>query len=177
MRDSEIPGGKPEEARAIPADFDGYVAEQWESLCRFAYLVTGNRDDAQDAVQDALAGLYPRWQRVRSRGNPGAYLRRSITNARISAWRKTRDTAPYHDIEALAGPTGDPTASVTDAMLVADLLGGLPSRQRAIVVLRYLEDLTYADIASVCGCTEAAARSVARYALESMRKMAPEAQK
>ena len=75
------------------------------------------------------------------------------------------------------GPAGDQTASVADAMLLADVLRDLPPRQRAVVTLRYLEDLSYADIASVCGCTEAAARSVARYALESIRKAIPEAQR
>ena len=95
MLDSDVLAAEMDEERVVPADFDDYVAGQWDALCRFAYLVTGNREDAQDAVQDALAGLYPRWRRIRSRGDPGAYLRRSITNAMTSAWRKTRRTVSY----------------------------------------------------------------------------------
>lgn len=153
-----------------PVLFETYVAENWDSLCRFAYLVTGNIHDAQDALQDALAGLWPRWDSVRLQGDPGAYLRRSISNARVSWWRRGRLATPFADVESVGPGAGAGDAAVLDSMVVAQVLRGLSARQRAVVVLRYLEDWSYADIAAATGCTEAAARSVVRHALAAMRE-------
>ncbi len=136
---------------------------------RFAYIVTGNRHDAEDAVQDALVGIYPRWRRVSSHGDPDAYIRRSIVNANITRWRRTRKTTPYPDLDPATRTDGDATDAFADAALLAELLRGLQPRQRAIVALRYLEDRSYADIATLCNCTDAAARSVVRHALNALR--------
>src|SRR5687767_8306865 len=67
--------------------FDDWVAARGPALLRFAHLVTGNLADAQDSVQEALAGAYPRWQRLCERGQQEAYVRRSIVNGHVSRWR------------------------------------------------------------------------------------------
>ncbi len=104
------------EAAAVVADagagsFDDYVATRSASLLRFAYLVTRNTEDAHDAVQDALIGLYPRWQQIAARGEVDAYVRRSIVNAHVSAWRKVRRLFPVEDTSVLTASPVVPDAS------------------------------------------------------------------
>ena len=160
--------------RAVPvpaddADFNDFVATNHTALCRFAYLVTGNREDAQDAVQDALAGIFRRWGRVRQ-AERLAYVKRSIVNASISAWRKHRREKPIADFETLAGGTvPDPGQAVIESDRMIRLLLGLPARQRTAIVLRYYEDRDFPEIARICGCTEIAARGLVKRALATLR--------
>jgi RNA polymerase sigma-70 factor (sigma-E family) len=157
-----------------PAGFDGWVAQSWIGLHRFAYLVTRDRYAAEDLVQDALCKVYPRWDKLVAKGDPDAYIRRAIVNAHISEWRRhgrvtlTDDTGPYTD------GGGDIANGVTDAGLAAQLLAELPARQRAAVVLRYYEDRDYREIAAVVGGSEAAARSLVRHALAALRDRLPQ---
>jgi RNA polymerase sigma-70 factor (sigma-E family) len=151
------------------SEFDAYVAGQWDGLCRFAYLVTGNLADAEDAVQDALVKVWPRWAKICDKGDPGAYLRRCIVNARVSAWRKNRRQVLYADMATFLGTDGSHDEAVVDAVALAQLLQSLNARQRAVIILRFLEDLSYADIAQICQCTQAAARSLVRHALAQLR--------
>ena len=74
--------------------FEEYVRARSVALQRFAYLVTRHPEDARDAVQDALIGLWPRFDEVRARGDVDAYVHRSIVNASVSRWRKTRHSTP-----------------------------------------------------------------------------------
>ena len=70
----------------MAARFEDYVATRSVALQRFAYLICRDVEDARDLVQDALLGLYPRWASVVAKGNPDAYVKRSIVNAGISKW-------------------------------------------------------------------------------------------
>lgn len=162
--------------RAAPAaamTFGAFVATRSVALQRFAYLVTGNADDARDAVQDALLGAYPRWARLAAAGDPEAYVRRSIVNAHISAWRRHgRETSV--DPSWLAETAPDAYAAVVDAQLAVRLCAGLPPRQRAAVVLRFYEDLDYPEIGRICGCTAGAARVLVHRALAALRERLPE---
>jgi RNA polymerase sigma-70 factor (sigma-E family) len=164
------------EPAAVVADvgagsFEDYVTTRSAALLRFAFLVTRNRDDAADAVQDALLGLYPRWRQVAARGEVDAYVRRSIVNAHVSAWRKVRRLFPVEDPSVLgAAPVAPDTAqSVADADQALRLCGELPPLQRAAVVLRFYEDRTFAEIAAILGCPEGTARSHVHRALLSLR--------
>ena len=74
----------------MTAEFDEWVAARGPGLLRLAYVLTGNRADAEDAVQDALARALPRWDHIRSVGDPDAYVRRMVVNAHTSWWRKFR---------------------------------------------------------------------------------------
>lgn len=163
-----IPGA--EVRRGTALDFDAYVADQWEALWRLAYLVTGHMAEAEDIVQDVLIKVWPRWDVICARGDPGAYLRRCIANAKVSAWRKTRHETPYGDITASLSSLSDQSQDVVDALALAQALRGLNPRQRAAVALRYLEDRSYADIADICDTTQASARSLVRHALASLRQ-------
>lgn len=148
------------------ADFERFVAENAVALHRFAYLIAGDREDARDAVQDALAGAYPRWSRMV--GDPGAYLRRSIVNAHVSRWRRHRRETPVAQVSETAEP-GAPADRVLDAMVVGDLARDLPYRQRVALVLRYYEDRSFAEIGAVLGCSEGSARSIVHRALLDLR--------
>lgn len=151
------------------ATFDDYVRDRSVALQRFALLVTGNREDARDAVQDALVGLYPHWERVRAGGSVEAYVHRSIINAATSRWRRTRRTTPVDPILLNPAPSQDPTDAVADAQLAWSLCRELPVDQRAAVVLRFYQDRSYAEIARILDCPEATARSHVHRALARLR--------
>ncbi len=158
-------------ADAGVGDFEDYVTTRSAALLRFAYLVTRNSEDAHDAVQDALLGLYPRWRQIAARGAVDAYVRRSIVNAHVSAWRKVRRVFPTAD-PSLVGPapvTPDASQAVADADQALRLCGELPPIQRAAVVLRFYEDRTFAEIADILGCPEGTARSHVHRALLALR--------
>ncbi len=152
-------------------DFEDYVTLRSAALLRFAYLITRNREDAHDAVQEALAGLYPRWRQISARGDVDAYVRRSIVNAHVSAWRKVRRLYPTADPELSSAAPSIPDAAegLADADQALRLCGELPPLQRAAVVLRFYEDRTFAEIAQILGCPEGTARSHVHRALLSLR--------
>lgn len=150
--------------------FEEYVRERSVALQRFAYLVTRHPEDARDAVQDALIGLWPRFDDVRSRGSVDAYVHRSIVNASVSRWRRGRRMV------AVEAPEDLPQAHVAgfedevlDAEVAWGLLETLGADQRAAVVLRYWSGLSFAEIAEVLGCAETTARSHVHRALTKLR--------
>lgn len=152
------------------SSFEDFVAARQLALQRFAYLVTLDREDARDAVQEALAGLYRHWNRVSAQGDPESYVRRSIVNAHVSQWRRRgseRVARDPHVFEAAA--PGDLSQSVADADTVARLFTRLDRRSRAVVSMRFWEGRSFAEIAEACGCAEATARSLLHRAVMLMR--------
>ncbi len=158
------------DASAGNAGFDAWAAERSRSLLTFATTVTGDREAARDAVQDALVAVYLRWRRLIAAGEPDAYARRVIVNRHISWWRKLgrreRLTAFEVDHEGVAEPASD---ALADADLARRLLAELPARQRAAVALRFYDDLAFAEIATILDCPESTARSYVHRALERLR--------
>lgn len=156
---------------ADPVTFEQYVAKRSPSLLRFAFLVTHNREDAHDAVHDALAGLYPRWQQVSRTGRVDAYVRRSVVNASVSRWRRGRRSTPVADPSqgSRAPVVADPAEAIADADAALRLCAELPPTQRAAVVLRFYEDRSFAEIGDILGCPEATARSHVHRALVTLR--------
>jgi RNA polymerase sigma-70 factor (sigma-E family) len=153
-------------------DFAEWVTARGGALQRFAYLVTGSAADAPDLVQDALLHAYPRWNDLARRGTAEAYVRRSIVNGSISGWRKSRRSVAVDDPEPLAAFENhqpDLAALATDADEAWRLCLGLPTMQRAAVVLRFYEDLSFAQISLVLGCTESTARSHVHRAIGALR--------
>ena len=149
------------------ASFEDYVVARSAGLQRFAYLVCGDAGEAGELVQSALVGLYPRWAEVVERGDPEAYVRRSIVNANISRWRKRRRELVVDEVPATTAAAAD---HVVDSVYLSALLERLPTRQRAAVVLRYFEDREFADIGAVLGCSPATARSLVHRALAQLRQ-------
>jgi len=153
-----------------PADFGEWVASRSASLQRFAYLVTGSATDAPDLVQEALLGALPRWESLARRGTAEAYVRRSIVNASVSRWRSNRRTVSVADPGGLEPTVGDHAEATTDADEAWRLCLELPPNQRAAVVLRFYEDLSFAQIALILDCTESTARSHVHRAVATLRE-------
>jgi RNA polymerase sigma-70 factor (sigma-E family) len=153
------------------ADFDVWAGECGRSLLVFATAVTGNREEARDAVQDALVAVYLRWRRLTSAGEPGAYARRVIVNRHISWWRRLGRRERLTAFEVDHATTAEPAAQdrLADADLARGLLAGLPARQRAAIALRFYDDLPFAEIARILDCPESTARSYVHRALERLR--------
>ncbi len=160
---------EPDERAVEPQTFDAYVRERSVALQRFAYLVTRHPEDARDAVQDALVGLFPRYAQVAAAGSVDAYVHRSIANAAVSRWRKGGRLVPVAEPEDVRADGRPLEEAVTDAEVAWDLIGELPPAQRTAVVLRYWSDATFADIGAALGCPEATARSHVHRALARLR--------
>jgi RNA polymerase sigma-70 factor (sigma-E family) len=151
-------------------DFDSWVAARGPALLRLAYTLTGNRSDAEDVVQDALARALPRWERISRVDNVDAYVRRMVVNAHTSWWRKwRRRESPAAEVVL---PPADEGGGVPPDERRAIWLacGRLPEAQRTAIVLRYYEQLEYAEIAALTGVREGSVRSRVSRGLEVLRR-------
>ena len=156
-------------------DFSTYVAARGEALLRLAYVLTGNRTDAQDVVQDALSRALPRWDRIRAVDDVDAYVRRMVVNAHVSWWRRfKRKESPVDGVRPSAAPGLDPSELVLGAISDEALwaaCGCLVRAQRVAVVLRYYEGLSFKEIGHLVGCAEATARSRVFRGLAALRDL------
>jgi RNA polymerase sigma-70 factor (sigma-E family) len=147
------------------AEFAAFVLSAQRRLRRVAYLVCGDWHRAEDIVQTALAQVYSRWDRIRREDGPDGYAHRAVVNAAIDErrrpWRRERATDVLPD---RATPVDD---GVTPAVLEA--LATLPKRQRAVVVLRYVEDLDIEQTAALLGISSGTVKSQASKGLASLR--------
>ncbi len=145
--------------------FDEYVAARYPALLRTAYLLTGNHHDAEDLVQTALVKAVGAWRRIE--GSPDAYVRRILVNENVSRWRRHRGR------EVVVAATPDrpiEPSDPDDAIALRAALAALAPRQRAVVVLRYYEDLTERETADVLGIAVGTVKSQARDALARLRE-------
>jgi RNA polymerase sigma-70 factor (sigma-E family) len=149
-------------------DFRDYVTERRRSLLRTAYLLTGNRADAEDLVQAALAKTYLAWDRIEDRRALDGYVRRAMVNTHISWWRRRRlEEYPTDEIpdQAVADHSG--TSDLQDTLRRA--VDRLPQRMRAAVVLRYFEDMTEAEVADALGVSLGTVKSTVSRAVAKLR--------
>jgi len=161
--------GVTERSAGVQPGFDAWVEARVAALLRFAYLVTGSQQAAEDAVQSALVTACEKWTRVSGRDDPDAYVRRMVVNAHISAWRRSgRRESPVAEVRDAT--VADPARAVVEQDAVWRMCAGLPPQQRAAVVLRYYEDLEYAEIAAILGVAEPTARSHVHRALAALRR-------
>jgi RNA polymerase sigma-70 factor (sigma-E family) len=147
--------------------FVDFVAVRGQAMQRTAYLLTGDWALAEDLLQTALARAYPRWDRIVG-DDPEAYVRRVIVNTWSSWWRrKWRGETPT---EVLPEPPGsDPFVDVDRREAVRRALARLPRRQRAVVVLRFHEDMSEAQVAALLGVSVGTVKSQASKALARLR--------
>lgn len=148
--------------------FDEYAAGAWPWLYRYAYLLAGNHADAEDIAQQTLVKAYRSWSRIQDADSPTAYLRRIVTTTFLSHQRPMR-----HRMELLTDAPPEtahaPPGAPEERMALWPHVKDLPERQRAVIVLRYYEELSEKDIASVLGCTRGTVKSTAHRALKSLR--------
>ena len=148
-------------------DFDEWVAARGDALFRLAYVLTGNRHDAEDVVQDALSRALPRWSRIVEADDPDAYVRRMVVNAHVSWWRRfRRRESPVAEVRL--GETSEPDVDEQDRVWRACL--ALPPDQRVAVVLRYYEHREYVEIADLTGVRAGTARSRVSRGLATLRQ-------
>lgn len=148
------------------ADFDEFVNARAGALLRLAYLLTGERHAAEDLLQDVLEQVYVRWPTVHTSAE--AYSRQALVHRATNRWRwrLRRREQPLGDHDRPA-PDASERVVVRDAVLTA--LRQLPARQRAAVVLRFLEDQPVSEVARILGCSEGAVKSHTARALERLR--------
>lgn len=149
-------------------DFDSWVAARGPALMRLAYVLTGNRADAEDVVQDALSRALARWSRIRGVADPDAYVRRMVVNAHVSWWRRFRRRETPVETVADSAVVERVQPEERDRLWRACL--ALPVDQRTAVVLRFYEDLEYAEIADLTGVREGSVRSRVSRGIATMRE-------
>lgn len=157
--------------------FEKFVATIADRLLMSAILlVGGNRAEAEDLVQGAFERTYLRWARITD-GHQEAYLRRALVNAATSRWRRLRARVvevPLHEDGPwtldVAAPAVDHADQLTQRASLIQALATLPPRQRAVVVLRYVEDLPEGDVAAALGCSIGSVRSQASRGLARLRE-------
>ncbi|MET7460815.1 SigE family RNA polymerase sigma factor [Nonomuraea sp. NPDC005501] len=146
--------------------FGEFVAARATSLLRVAYLACGNETEAEDLLQTALERTYKNWDRVRA-DSPEPYVRRVIVNTAISRARRRKILSIIPT--RVLPETPARSADVDLRHVLMDALRDLPPRQRAVVVLRYWEDLSEAQAAEVLGCSVGTVKSQASKALAKLR--------
>lgn len=157
-----------------PEGFSAFVVSRGPALLRLGWLLTSDPDAAEDLAQEALARLVRHWDRVSRGGNPEAYVRASMRSIWIDSWRRRHGWS--------VDPTADlPERAVVDQALeavgsrqaVIEALSRLAPRQRAVLVLRFYDDLTETDTARALGCSASTVKSQTREALARLRRLAP----
>jgi RNA polymerase sigma-70 factor (sigma-E family) len=161
------------------ADDDGFrdfVHARLGRLSRIAYLLTGEHHAAEELLQDTLVRLAARWSRVARTGAPDAYLRKVMYHEHVSSWRRNRHLrAEYTTADPPDGGAGpDLAAETVRRLLLEQALAKLTRKQRAVIVLRYFEDLSEADAADALGVSIGTVKSQTSYALAKLRELAPE---
>jgi RNA polymerase sigma-70 factor (sigma-E family) len=152
------------------ARFDDFVVARSAALGRTAYLLTGNRHDAEDLLQTALVSAASRWERI---DDAEAYVRRILYTQSVSRWRHLRRLPA--EVLGLAPTHGtSPAVEVETRLVLAQALSRLTPRQRAVLVLRFYEDQSEAQTAALLGCAVGTVKSQTRHALARLRALSPE---
>jgi RNA polymerase sigma-70 factor (sigma-E family) len=150
--------------------FEEFVRARRSSLVRFGWALTGDRGQGEDLAQAAFDRLWPHWAKVSAGGDPWPYVQRIAINLALS-WRRRRWRNEIPVAEPTAPPAADDdTDSWVSRQLVAGWLDGLPPRQRAVVVLRFLMDLSVEETAVCLGCSIGTVKSQTSKGLQALRQ-------
>jgi RNA polymerase sigma-70 factor (sigma-E family) len=156
--------------RQLRADYEAYVGARAPAMLRLAYLIEGERAAAEDLLQAAFVKLYRAWPRIDRTLGPDAYLRRIITTTHASRWRR-RSAYELPAGELLPEPSAAaaPESAVVDRHLLWGAVSRLSRMQRAVVVLRWYEDLPETEVARVLGISAGAVKQHNHRALRALR--------
>lgn len=146
--------------------FEEFVAARRAALLRTAYLLTGSAADAEDLVQVALINAVPKWGRIAD--NPEPYVRRILARESVNRWRARRWREVHTDVLPEGAAT---TQGADDRLALQAALQSLAPRQRAVVVLRFYEDLTEHQTAEMLGISVGTVKSQSRDALARLRSL------
>ena len=152
-------------------EFAEFVAARSKQLIRLAYVLTGDQHAAEDLLQNALVKAAAHWGRIHT--SPEAYVRRIMYREQVS-WLRRRVRRRETAMAQVPEPTaGDDAVSVEARLALRDALLALPPRRRAVLVLRYLEDLSESQVAEILGCSVGTVRSQNHKAVAQLRLALP----
>lgn len=150
--------------------FEEFMAARWGPLFRTAYLLAGDRHDAEELLQTAMARTCVKWDSIRDKGAADAYVRRTMLHLAQRGWRnRGREVST----EVLPDDGHDHLALRADHVALWEEVRRLPERMRATVVLRFYEDLSVEDTARELGCSTGAVKSQTHHALRRLRAALP----
>jgi RNA polymerase sigma-70 factor (sigma-E family) len=150
--------------------FEEFAAARLGAVVRFAAVLAGERALAEDIVQEVLIRAHARWDRIGRLDRPESYVRKMIVNEYLSWRRRSWRLVPSDDLEAgPGGPGRDHAADHAERDALLAEVSRLPRRQKAVLVLRYYEALSDAEIAEVLGCAPGTVRGYASRALATLR--------
>ena len=157
--------------RDVDEEFSRFVAARLGALVRTAFLLTGNAAQAEDLVQTALTRTYVHWRRIGGQPTTEAYVRRAIVNTYTSWWRRHRgrESLVRDFVEGARTDLPDDLEAVLSRSTLWPHLARLPRGQRAVLVLRYYEDLTEAQIAQTLGISPGTVKSQCSKGLANLR--------
>ena len=162
-------GAAPAAGAGAGAGFAAFVGEHTPALLRTAYLLTGDPVNAEELVQDTMARLYPKWDKVEAADVPLAYVRRSLANGYVNQRRRaSRREFAFADVPE-SPDNHDPFGQLADRDAIWTGLSTLPERQRTALVLRYFEDLPDDEIGQALGCRPGTVRSLISRGLATLR--------
>jgi len=154
-------------------EFTTYFAARHDAVRRTAYLICGDWHRADDLAQTAFVALHRRWRKIRNRGALDAYLRRTLVRAAIDEsrrpWRRERFVAEFPEGRAAGAQRDTVGDAVATRSALVDGLQQVPPRQRAVLVLRFLEGQSVADVATTLGCSEGTVKSQTARGLDTLR--------
>jgi RNA polymerase sigma-70 factor (sigma-E family) len=150
-------------------EFDAYFRARCDAVRRTAYLLCGDWHRADDHAQAAFVALHRHWRRIRDRAALDAWMRRTLVRSVVDEsrrpWRRERST----DVPVDAVPVDGPADGVATRHVLVDGLRSVPPKQRAVLVLRFLEGLDVAATAAVLGCSEGTVKSQTAHGLAALR--------
>lgn len=149
--------------------YETFVSARWSALYRTAYLLTGAHADAEDVLQATLVKAYTSWSRIQRADSAEAYVRRMLVNTFLSGRRRASSRRERLLDHATVGTVGSHEPDVLDRLALWAHVGGLPPRQRAVVVLRFYEDMSERQVAEALGCSPGTVKSQTSDALRSLR--------
>ena len=160
-------------AARTDGDYADFVRGRTAALLRAALVLTGDQGLAEDLVQSALARTHLAWSRLSEQGNAEAYTRKVMYHLQVDWWRRKRV------LETLPGvvpelPAGDNADAVVLRVSVARALDQLTPRQRAVIALRFFEDQTESEAATVLSCSVGTVKSQTAKALAKLKRLCPE---
>jgi RNA polymerase sigma-70 factor (sigma-E family) len=150
------------------AGFDDFVAARRPALLRTAYLLTGSHHDAEDLVQTTLLRVVPRWSRIAA--HPEPYVRQVLARESVTRWRRRR----WRERSAADLPEQPVDEPFADRLALREALALLSPRQRAVLVLRYYDDLTESATAEALGISPGTVKAYAREGLARLRQLLPD---
>ncbi|MEU3984859.1 SigE family RNA polymerase sigma factor [Streptomyces sp. NPDC026672] len=160
------------EVGPVERDFHGFVVARSAVLFRGALVLTGNREAAEDLVQETLERACRKWRVIAAKDAPDAYVRRIMVNLANDRWRRFRRTAPYRaDGDTVAAQDQYGQVDTRDQLVRA--LQGLPMRMRTVVVLRFFHDLSDDEIAADLGISPSTVRSQLARGIAKLRGQFP----